>query len=71
MTTQTHTTFQTETQTFVVKSADTSVFENFDYDEVLAIGFALSDRADALEGTTPLYASYLRAIAVKLEELTN
>lgn len=71
MTTQTHTTFKTEHQTFVVKTADQSVFENFDYDELLAIGFALRDRAEALAPRVPLYADYLNAIADKLKPLVD
>jgi hypothetical protein len=71
MTTQTHTVFQTEHQTFVVKSADDSVFDNFDYDELLAIGYALRDRAESLAPRVPLYAGYLNAIADKISTLVD
>lgn len=71
MTTQTHTVFKTEHQTFVVKDADQSVFDNFDYDELLAIGFALRDRAEALAPTVPLYAGYLNGIVAKLQPLVD
>ena len=64
-------TIQTETLKFQVKEASNSVFENFDYDELIAIQFALTERAERLGEVKPLYASYLTAIASKLEALTN
>jgi len=61
---------QTETLNFRVKSVEGNVFENFDYDELIAIQFALTERAETLGEAKPLYASYLTAIASKLEALT-
>lgn len=63
--------FETETLTFVVKGADTSLFDNFDYDEMIAIVFALRERANAKQDAVPNYASYLRAIADKIEAVAD
>jgi hypothetical protein len=65
------TTYQTETTTFAVKDADQSVFENFDYDELLAIGYALKDRAESLAPRVPKYAGYLTAIVDKISTLVD
>ncbi len=64
-------TFNTETQTFVVKGADASVLDHFDFDELLAIGYALRNRAEVLADRAPLYGDYLNAIADKLDALSG
>jgi hypothetical protein len=69
--TTTTTTHQTEHQTFVVKGADESIFDNFDYDELLAIGYALKDRAESLAPRVPKYAGYLTAIVDKISTLVD
>ena len=61
-------TYDTEHYSFVVKGADNSIFDNFDYDELVAMTFALTQRADSLRDTIPRYAKYLDAIANKLAD---
>lgn len=63
--------FETESINFVVKGADASLFDNFDYDEMIAIVFALRERANAKQDTVPNYAEYLRAIADKIEAIAD
>jgi hypothetical protein len=57
-----------------VKNASLSIFDNFSEDELVAITFALSDRADTLDSTgvsDPAYTKFLRVMAEKIDSLVN